>query len=132
MNYHYSYNTVFMVHDLKHASKYHIIHRSVHYQLLTHLPDDSMLLLLYILNNIWLTQDFSFRHIALTCCLHKIMERMVNSRITWYLERHMTITKFQSGFRRRRSTVDNHVTLETSIRDTFVGRKHLVCIFFFI
>ena len=33
-------------------------------------------------------------------------------------------------FRRRRSTVDNLVTLETSIRDAFVGRKHLVSIFF--
>ena len=58
------------------------------------------------------------------------MERMVNSRLTWYLERHMVITEYQSGFRRRRSTVDNLVTLETSIRDAFVCRKHLVSIFF--
>ena len=42
----------------------------------------------------------------------------------------MVITEHQSGFRRRRSTVDNLVTLETSIRDVFVGRKHLVSIFF--
>ena len=49
--------------------------------------------------------------------------RMVNSRLAWYLKRHMVITEYQSGFRRRRSTVDNLVTLETSIRDTFVGRK---------
>ena len=42
----------------------------------------------------------------------------------------MIITEYQSGFRRRRSTVDNLVTLETSIRDAFVGRKHLVYIFF--
>ena len=42
----------------------------------------------------------------------------------------MIITEYQSGFRRRRSTVDNLVTLETSIRDAFVGRKHLVSIFF--
>ena len=55
---------------------------------------------------------------------------MVNSRLTWYLERHNVITEHQSGFRRRRSTVDNLVTLETSIRDAFVGRKHLVSIFF--
>ena len=41
----------------------------------------------------------------------------------------MVITEHQSGFRRRRSTVDNLVTLETSIRDAFVGRKHLVSIF---
>ena len=42
----------------------------------------------------------------------------------------MVITEFQSGFRRCRSTVDNLVTLETSIR--FVGRKQFVSIFFYL
>ena len=42
----------------------------------------------------------------------------------------MFITEFQSAFRRRRSTVGNLVTLEISIRDAFVGRKHFVSIFF--
>ena len=55
---------------------------------------------------------------------------MVNSRLSWYLERHIIITEYQSGFRRSRSTVDNLVTLETLIRDAFVCRKHLVSIFF--
>ena len=67
---------------------------------------------------------------VLVICHLSTMERMVNGRLTWYLERHMVITEYQSGFRRRRSTVDNLVTLETSIRDAFVGRKHLVSIFF--
>ena len=156
-NDHFPYNDVFTLHELKQAIK---ISRdtspgidTVHYQLLKHLPEDSLLLLLYIFNHIWLTQDFttswmtaiiipvpkpgkvlsdpgSYRPIALTSCLCKTMERMVNSRLPWYLERHMVITEHQSGFRRRRSTVDNLVTLETVIRDAFVCRKHLVSIFF--
>ena len=36
----------------------------------------------------------------------------------------MVITEYQSG------SVDNFITLETSIRDAFVGRKHLVSILF--
>ena len=61
-NNHYSYNNVFTLHELKQAIK---ISRDtspdidmVHYQLLKHLPDDSLLLPLYIFNHIWLTQDF--------------------------------------------------------------------------
>ena len=44
----------------------------------------------------------------------------------------MVISKYPSGFRRCRSAVDNLVTLETSIRDAFVGRKDLVSIFFYL
>ena len=61
-NDHYLYNDVFTLHELKQAIT---VSRdtspgidTVHYQLLKHLPDDNLLLLLYIFNHIWLTHNF--------------------------------------------------------------------------
>jgi potassium voltage-gated channel Eag-related subfamily H protein 8 len=73
----------------------------IHYQFLKHLPQNSLNLLLEIINDIWTGGTFpdewhkavvvaipkpgkdysdanSYRPIALTSCLCKIMERMVN------------------------------------------------------
>ena len=47
-------------------------------------------------------------------------ERMINKRLTWFLESNNHISRFQSGFRSDRSTTDNLVRLETFIRDAFI------------
>ena len=58
-NDHYSYNDVFTLHELKQPIKVSRdtspVIDTVHYQLLKHLPEDSVLLLLYMFNHIWLT-----------------------------------------------------------------------------
>ena len=125
----------------------------IHYQMLKHLPETALDTLLHIFNGIWTTGVFpeswrlatiipipkpgkdhaeptNYRPIALTSCLCKTLERMINKRLVWYLESNNLITKLQLGFRAERSTNDNLVRLETFIRDAFIKREHVVAVFF--
>jgi len=72
----------------------------------------------------------NYRPIALTSCVCKVMERMVNNRLVWYLERNKLITAMQSGFRKGRSTTDQLVRLETFVTEAFIQKQHSAVIFF--
>ncbi|GFV53253.1 probable RNA-directed DNA polymerase from transposon X-element [Trichonephila clavipes] len=111
----------------------------ISYVLLRHLSEDSLVSLLYLFNRIWREQVYptqwqeaivipilkpgkdpknplSYRPIALTSCLCKTLERMVNARLVYQLEKNKCIPLFQSGFRKGRSTLDNIIALENKIR----------------
>ena len=74
------------------------------------------------------TDPNNYRPIALTSCICKTMEMMINKRLVWFLKTINILTNIQCGFRKNRSTIDQLVRLETFIRDAFVNKEHAVSI----
>ena len=72
----------------------------------------------------------NYRPISLTSCISKLMEKMVNERLMWYLERNGYLSPSQFGFRRLRSCTDALLRLESKICEAFATKKHLVTVFF--
>ena len=75
------------------------------------------------------TAAASYRPIALTNCICKIFEKMANWRLQEFLEEKSFFDKFQSGFRSGHCTLDAHVRLESSIRESFISGKFCVALF---
>ena len=151
------YNTTFTLDELEHSlsscNKSAPGPDDISYDIISHLPRECLGVILNILNQIWTTQNFpdswrlatvipipkpgkdhqdagNYRPISLTSCLCKLMERMVNRRLTWFLERHESLSHLQCGFRRNRSTIDHLVRFDSFIREAFVKGEHMVAIFF--
>ena len=61
----------------------------------------------------------SYRPIALTDHLGKALERMINARLSWWLEEKGALSEWQSGFRRGRSTTDQCLRLSQRVSDGF-------------
>uniref|UniRef100_A0A3P9P5F4 Reverse transcriptase domain-containing protein n=1 Tax=Poecilia reticulata TaxID=8081 RepID=A0A3P9P5F4_POERE len=72
----------------------------------------------------------NYRPVALTSNLCKIMERMINERLIYHMEKKGLISSYQSGFRRGRSTMDPVLCLEHEIRKAQVNKESVVAIFF--
>ena len=123
------------------------------FDMLTHLPEEGRQFMLDLFNRIWLESSLpagwrkatilpllkpgkepsspeSYRPISLTCCTCKLLEKIINHRLVWYLETNNLITPTQFGFRKLRTTTDPMLILEREIREAFNANKHLIGVFF--
>ena len=118
----------------------------VAYSMLKHLPRSGMNFLLHIFNLSWSSHSFpsiwktssiipihtmgkpldspaSFRPISLTSCVSKLFERIILSRLLFFLESNSILSPRQAGFRPGRSTLDQILYLSQSISDGFNKSK---------
>lgn len=124
----------------------------VSYNILKHFPHNAKLKLLEFYNVWWEKSEIpeqlkeivitlirkpnhdpnltsSYRPISLMSCLTKTYERMIKTRLDWYLEYYSKLPPTQYGFRRGKGTLDAVSQLVTDIQCSFTNNSYLACLF---
>ncbi|CAH2228573.1 jg20702 [Pararge aegeria aegeria] len=71
----------------------------------------------------------SYRPIALSSTLAKIMEHLIKNRLEWIIESRGLLAKTQFGFRKGLGTIDSLAIISTDIRIALARREYLVAVF---
>lgn len=66
-----------------------------------------------------------YRLITLLNTMTKIIEKIINTRLIWFLEKNEILSKEQSGFRHSRSTLDNLIIIKNEIENAFEQKQIL-------
>ena len=74
------------------------------------------------------TNPNSYRPIALSNTMCKLMEKIINYRLRLFLESKQLIFKFQRGFQQSHSTYNHLINLESNIREGFANKQHVIAI----
>ena len=125
----------------------------ISYDLLKHLSKNALHLLLQFYNKLWneekiipdwknsiilpfhkqgtdRTLPTSYRPISLTSALCKINERLITTRLIYYLESKNTLNKYQSAYRKNRSTLDHLIRLHDEAYKNIRNGASTIAIFF--
>ena len=124
----------------------------IHNEMLVHLGQEGKAAVLCLINYTWQKKVFpkawrnavvspilkkgkpqeemsSYRPISVTSCLGKLAERMVNSRLYWWLETTEMLSRNQAGFRAGQRTTDQLFRMSQRILDGFQKRQHTTAVF---
>ena len=126
---------------------------SISFELLKHVHENSYNFLLQLYNTLWVNEHFpngwntaieqlflkpgknpldpnSYRPIALTSCLCKLYEKMINNRLIWELENRGYLSPSQYGYRKLKSTLDPLTILDADIGNAFLSNRYITAVFF--
>ena len=124
----------------------------LHYSFFRHLPEHSKLFILQTFNDLFSKHVFpdswkdsvivallkpgkdrqdpgSYRPIAMSSCLGKLLERMASKRLTYTIEQNKLISKYQCGFRKNHTSTDHLIRIESDIRKAFNHKQHTTAVF---
>lgn len=125
----------------------------IHYAMMKNMSYDTKLIYLNLVNRIWSSRDFpknwkktiaipipkgnkdqtkpeNYRPIQLENVPSKVMQKMVAKRLTWTLDIKHMISDDQSGFRKKRCTLDAVTKIVNCIQEGIRNKKYIVTLHF--